>query len=179
MVSIFLFSPRSLGKISNLTNIFQMGWNHQLVLQQEHTTLGKWKEFLFGCSVKIVGWYGPHGRVQEKHLKLEKNRWLIINLYTAYMYTSLSSQIFLKANDITLAINPYFPISWRFVFGLVAPLTRGKVTWIVLVMFERDERNMVGNKNGKSYRDKEEISIYVLKATVRDREYTDFPKMVG
>ena len=25
------FSPRSLGKWSNLTNIFQMGWNHQLV----------------------------------------------------------------------------------------------------------------------------------------------------
>ena len=25
----FLFSPRKLGKISNLTNIFQMGWNHQ------------------------------------------------------------------------------------------------------------------------------------------------------
>ena len=24
-----LFSPRTLGKISNLTNIFQMGWNHQ------------------------------------------------------------------------------------------------------------------------------------------------------
>ncbi len=27
----FLFSPRSLGRWSNLTNIFQMGWNHQLV----------------------------------------------------------------------------------------------------------------------------------------------------
>ena len=27
----FLFSPRNLGKVSNLTNIFQMGWNHQLV----------------------------------------------------------------------------------------------------------------------------------------------------
>ncbi len=28
---IFLeFSPRKLGKISNLTNIFQIGWNHQL-----------------------------------------------------------------------------------------------------------------------------------------------------
>ena len=27
----FLFSPRTLGKISNLTDIFQMGWNHQLV----------------------------------------------------------------------------------------------------------------------------------------------------
>ena len=26
-----LFSPRKLGKISNLTIIFQMGWNHQLV----------------------------------------------------------------------------------------------------------------------------------------------------
>ena len=28
----FLFLPRSLGKWSNLTNIFQMGWNHQLVM---------------------------------------------------------------------------------------------------------------------------------------------------
>ncbi len=27
----FLFSPRTFGKWSNLTNIFQMGWNHQLV----------------------------------------------------------------------------------------------------------------------------------------------------
>ena len=27
----FLFSPRKLGKIPILTNIFQMGWNHQLV----------------------------------------------------------------------------------------------------------------------------------------------------
>ena len=27
----FLFSPRKLGKISILTNIFQMGWSHQLV----------------------------------------------------------------------------------------------------------------------------------------------------
>ena len=26
----YLFSPWSLGKWSNLTNIFQMGWNHQL-----------------------------------------------------------------------------------------------------------------------------------------------------
>ena len=31
--NFFLFSPRSLGKIPILTNIFQMGWfNHQLVL---------------------------------------------------------------------------------------------------------------------------------------------------
>ena len=28
----FLFSSRTLGNWSNLTNIFQMGWNHQLVL---------------------------------------------------------------------------------------------------------------------------------------------------
>ena len=30
-----LFSPRKLGKIPNLTNIFQMGWNHQL---EKHET---------------------------------------------------------------------------------------------------------------------------------------------
>ena len=29
--NIFLCSPRSLGKWSNLTNIFQLGWNDQLV----------------------------------------------------------------------------------------------------------------------------------------------------
>ena len=28
--NVFLFSPRKLGKISNLTNIFQVGWHHQL-----------------------------------------------------------------------------------------------------------------------------------------------------
>ena len=28
----FLFSPRKLGKIPILTNMFQMGWNHQLVI---------------------------------------------------------------------------------------------------------------------------------------------------
>jgi len=27
----FLFSPRTLGKIPNLTHMFQRGWNHQLV----------------------------------------------------------------------------------------------------------------------------------------------------
>ena len=37
----FLFSPRKLGKWSNLTNIFQMGRNHQLVIH-----LG-WMMFLF------------------------------------------------------------------------------------------------------------------------------------
>ena len=28
----FLFSPRNSGKISNLTNMFQMSWNHQPVI---------------------------------------------------------------------------------------------------------------------------------------------------
>ena len=36
---IFLFSPRDLGKISILTNIFQLGWNHQLV---NYTKLNWW-----------------------------------------------------------------------------------------------------------------------------------------
>ncbi len=31
----FLFSPRNLGKIPILTNRFQMGWNHQLVISDD------------------------------------------------------------------------------------------------------------------------------------------------
>ena len=31
-LNYYLFSPRKLGKITILTNIFQMGWNHQLDL---------------------------------------------------------------------------------------------------------------------------------------------------
>ena len=35
--SYFSFSPRSLGKVSNLTHIFQMGWfNHQPVVAPKH-----------------------------------------------------------------------------------------------------------------------------------------------
>ena len=41
----FLISPRTLGKWSNLTNIFQRGWNHQLVYLtlQTNTTVGNGK----------------------------------------------------------------------------------------------------------------------------------------
>ena len=35
----FLFSPRKLGKISNLTNVFQMGWNHKLVMNRRRNVL--------------------------------------------------------------------------------------------------------------------------------------------
>ena len=40
-----LFSPRSLGKWSQLINIFQMGWNHQLELTSSHLKpwmVGRW-----------------------------------------------------------------------------------------------------------------------------------------
>ena len=39
---IFLFSPRSLGKWSTLTNIFQMGWNHQPVLLDDVKFFFRW-----------------------------------------------------------------------------------------------------------------------------------------
>ena len=44
----FLFSPRNLGKMSNLTNIFQGGWNHQLDTN--------WQFFWGGW---MVGWWLP------------------------------------------------------------------------------------------------------------------------
>ena len=37
----FLFSPRKLGKISNLTNIFQVGWKHQPVVLGTLTIWGR------------------------------------------------------------------------------------------------------------------------------------------
>ena len=49
----FLFSPQTLGKISHLIDIFQMGWNHQLEMGLfknpvmnggEIMTLYKWHE---------------------------------------------------------------------------------------------------------------------------------------
>ena len=49
-----------MGKISNLTNIFQMGWNHQLVIFLEWwiqtwcKSMGKFE----GLSLKIVQWLG-------------------------------------------------------------------------------------------------------------------------
>ena len=58
--SYFLFSPQTLGKISNLTDIFQMGWNHQLEVGLfknpvmnggEIMTLYKWPEI----SVRFCG----------------------------------------------------------------------------------------------------------------------------
>ncbi len=39
-LTYFLFSPRKLGKIPILTNIFQLGWNHQLV---EFVSEGNWE----------------------------------------------------------------------------------------------------------------------------------------
>ena len=39
----FLVSPRNLGKISNLTDIFQMGWNHHLAWPSLNN--GVWKLF--------------------------------------------------------------------------------------------------------------------------------------
>ena len=55
--NIFLFSSRNLGKWSNLTDIFQMGWNHQSVIY-EYFFLGgtaqhKWaanKALVIRCS---------------------------------------------------------------------------------------------------------------------------------
>ena len=34
--NMFYFHPQTLGKCSNLTNIFQMGWNHQLVVWRRY-----------------------------------------------------------------------------------------------------------------------------------------------
>ena len=39
----FLFSPRKLGEISNLTNIFQTGWNHQLGIALRNDNYIPWK----------------------------------------------------------------------------------------------------------------------------------------
>ena len=55
----FEFSPRSLGKWSNLTNIFQMGWNHQLGLlctQQMllQRTLVRFSKIASGCFDRCV-----------------------------------------------------------------------------------------------------------------------------
>ena len=57
----FYFHPY-LGKISNLTNIFQMGWNHQLVLNCSpkkltwHLTMDPWKRrFVMKTTKEIAG----------------------------------------------------------------------------------------------------------------------------
>ena len=69
--NIFYFHPY-LGKISNLTNIFQRGWNHKLVLQVmnpqlkvteiEHHKLSK----MFGCCPTQDSRYSSH---QEDDMK--------------------------------------------------------------------------------------------------------------
>ena len=51
-----LFSPRNLGKIPNLTNIFQMGWNHQPdYLWNPQKLMGKMQVLSFKPP-KIWGW---------------------------------------------------------------------------------------------------------------------------
>ena len=51
-----LFSPRTLGKWSNLTNIFQMGWNHQQDERWNHAWMVKLFFHLGRClSTKYLG----------------------------------------------------------------------------------------------------------------------------
>ena len=58
MVSnIFLCSPRTLGKIPNLTSIFQRGWNHQPdILSKRYTH----KEWIFLSTLGWTTWASPH-----------------------------------------------------------------------------------------------------------------------
>ena len=57
--NIFEFSPRYLGKWSNVTNIFQMGWNQQLAKRGHHDQklwacyLHKWRDFIFRTDSRI------------------------------------------------------------------------------------------------------------------------------
>ena len=61
----FLFSPRSLGKIPILTNIFQMGWNHQLVNIHLHTVV-LFVSLLSVCvNLSVCVWGG--GRAANPH----------------------------------------------------------------------------------------------------------------
>ena len=48
----FLFSPRILGKIPILSNIFQMGWNHQLHLSEQTWRLKWCQNGLFDYCLK-------------------------------------------------------------------------------------------------------------------------------
>ena len=54
--NIFQFSPRELGKWSNLTNIYQMGWSHQLVVIL--ASLGAGKKMCFSFLWWVEGCFG-------------------------------------------------------------------------------------------------------------------------
>ena len=57
---IFLIFIPTWGKFSNLTNIFQMGWNHQLVMNSDVYISYEKKLFVFHCHVRgsRMGWSG-------------------------------------------------------------------------------------------------------------------------
>ena len=50
----FLFSSRSLGKWSNLTNIFQMGWNHQVVYELALSAYNKNPSHFAESKIKTI-----------------------------------------------------------------------------------------------------------------------------
>ena len=70
----FLVSSQYLGKISMLTNIFQMGWNHHLAL--EGCNFGRFATFLwdFSLLVPVGAWWFPLtlSYTSKKHPKAEK-----------------------------------------------------------------------------------------------------------
>ena len=57
----FLFSPRKLGKIPILTNIFQMDWNHQLVYQSHGNPIGL-QNYLRNLPGQVPSCFGHSAR---------------------------------------------------------------------------------------------------------------------
>ena len=122
MVSdIFLFSPRSLGKWSNLTNIFQMGWKHQLVddsLRREPPLclsghLGRCKKHTqHGCdcltvgnlpaiSSKSFGWW-KYDQMKRQQSVVRWSRWFFC---AVFFWTKSLNQFFKGVTLIILCRN--------------------------------------------------------------------------
>ena len=79
--NIFYFLPY-LGKISNLTNIFQMGWNHQLAFI---LLFGKCGVLLQGVSMSIWG-QDPRGLSASKRSYHFLDVQIIFEIYDMYIY---------------------------------------------------------------------------------------------
>ncbi len=106
MVSnIFYFYPY-LGKWSNLTNIFQMGWNHQL---------GKFISFQFPLYT-LVNFHTLKRSVGQLGHRYQLPKWK--TLKTQYHYSFVVSKRFFSAKEIftpkTLRENFFWQPPWLF-----------------------------------------------------------------
>ena len=132
MVSnIFYFHPY-LGKISNLTNIFRMGWNHQPVwvvwVSFRGIILIRWRihEWLFLCG-KFVGKYTkivPYGAsfmgiiIEKMGIQKSSKNWDGIEIFCSLAIIPYGSRYVLRFRDFPEP--EYYPRTCKWLITMVS-----------------------------------------------------------